>query len=185
MRRRLFKGGCSKHARPAPARPIATPMRSRGSKRSWTVSERPCRATHPLHRATQNKGRTMAQLTPLAKGLITMIILGGTGAAAWHLGLRELITREPVPAQPVSERAEPEEPDRKAQAPEQETRTDIADGGLLGSRGNPLKVSLVSFHGYAPALLANGLSLTTKPGSIFAQKGVAVEFILQDDIPTL
>lgn len=127
----------------------------------------------------------MAQLTPLAKGLITVIILGGTGAAAWHLGLRDLITREPAPAQPVSERAGPKEPDRKAQAPEQEARTDVAGSGLLGSRSNPLRVSLVSFHGYAPALLANGLSLTTKPGSIFAQKGVAVEFILQDDIPTL
>ncbi|MDQ3959331.1 MAG: phosphate ABC transporter substrate-binding/OmpA family protein [Pseudomonadota bacterium] len=131
----------------------------------------------------------MAQLTPLAKGLITVIILGGTGAAAWHLGLRDLIStplsREPAPAQPASERAGPEEPGRGAQAPEQETRTDVAGGDLLGSRGNPLKVSLVSFHGYAPALLANGLSLTTKPGSIFAQKGVAVEFILQDDIPTL
>ena len=36
----------------------------------------------------------------------------------------------------------------------------------LGSEGNPLKVSIVSFHGYAPALLANGRSLKTRPGSV-------------------
>ena len=57
--------------------------------------------------------------------------------------------------------------------------------GALGSAGNPLKVSIVSFHGYAPALVANGNSLTTQPGSLFEQNGVNVEFIIQDDIPTL
>jgi len=58
-------------------------------------------------------------------------------------------------------------------------------GKALGSKKNPLKVSIVSFHGYAPALLANGKSLKTQPGSLFEQHGVNVEFILQDDIPPL
>jgi hypothetical protein len=31
--------------------------------------------------------------------------------------------------------------------------------------GDELKVSIVSFHGYAPALVANGNSLSTQPGS--------------------
>jgi NitT/TauT family transport system substrate-binding protein len=44
---------------------------------------------------------------------------------------------------------------------------------------------LVSFHGYAPAILANGSSLTTQPGSLYAQQGLNVEFLIQDDIPTL
>jgi NitT/TauT family transport system substrate-binding protein len=57
--------------------------------------------------------------------------------------------------------------------------------GALGSARNPLKVSIVSFHGYAPALVANGNSLRTKPGSLFAKQGVDVEFVIQDDIPTL
>jgi outer membrane protein OmpA-like peptidoglycan-associated protein/ABC-type nitrate/sulfonate/bicarbonate transport system substrate-binding protein len=57
--------------------------------------------------------------------------------------------------------------------------------GALGSAGNPLKVSIVSFHGYAPALVANGNSLVTRPGALFEQNGVTVEFIIQDDIPTL
>ncbi|WP_257389471.1 hypothetical protein, partial [Tahibacter caeni] len=33
----------------------------------------------------------MAKMTPLAKGLVTLIILGGTAAAAWHLGLKEIV----------------------------------------------------------------------------------------------
>ena len=33
----------------------------------------------------------MAKLTPLAKGLVTLVILGGTAAAAWHLGLRDIV----------------------------------------------------------------------------------------------
>lgn len=48
-----------------------------------------------------------------------------------------------------------------------------------------LRVSIVSFHGYAPALVANGNSLTTKSGSIFANMGADVELVLQDNVPTL
>ena len=59
------------------------------------------------------------------------------------------------------------------------------DNGPLGSDGNPLKVSIVSFHGYAPALVANGQSLKTQPGSLFDKEGLNVEFVIQDDIPTL
>lgn len=126
----------------------------------------------------------MAKLTPLAKGLLTIAILGGTAAAAWHLGLKELIqsgSQDPVRGTGQDSGSAQHQP-----APER--------GGLFGSRrpsgplgssGNPLKVSLVSFHGYAPALVANGKSLTTQPGSIFDRKGVNVEFVIQDDIPTL
>jgi NitT/TauT family transport system substrate-binding protein len=57
--------------------------------------------------------------------------------------------------------------------------------GPLGSSGHPLKVSIVSFHGYAPALVANGNSLTTKAGSLFDKEGLNVEFVIQDDIPAI
>ena len=57
--------------------------------------------------------------------------------------------------------------------------------GHLGSATRPLRVSLVSFHGYAPALVANGNSLKTQPGSVYARLGVNVEFVINDDIPTL
>jgi NitT/TauT family transport system substrate-binding protein len=122
----------------------------------------------------------MAKLTPLAKGLIAIAIVGGTGAAAWKLGLRDMLqgggqlgggaagggqAGGPAPATP-----EPARP---------------LAGGPVGTSDRPLKVSIVSFHGYAPALVANGASLKTQPGSIFAQKGVNVEFVIQDDLPTL
>jgi outer membrane protein OmpA-like peptidoglycan-associated protein/ABC-type amino acid transport substrate-binding protein len=55
----------------------------------------------------------------------------------------------------------------------------------LASAANPLKVSLVSFHGYAPALVANGNDLNTQPGSLYDKQGINVRFVIQDDIPTL
>ena len=129
----------------------------------------------------------MATLTPLAKGLITIVILAGAGAVAWHLGGKEFLdgvmtgAREARDGKPAAGSDTSAKPDRgggffgggrKAEGP-------------LGSPGNPLKVSLVSFHGYAPAILANGKSLKTQPGSIFEKNGVSVELVIQDDIPTL
>jgi outer membrane protein OmpA-like peptidoglycan-associated protein/ABC-type amino acid transport substrate-binding protein len=48
-----------------------------------------------------------------------------------------------------------------------------------------LTVSLVSFHGYAPAIVANGNSMTTQPGSIYSKLGLNANLIIQDNIPTL
>ena len=112
-----------------------------------------------------------ARLTPLAKILIALIILGATGAAAWHLGLKDAVAG--------GGGGSGTDGDGTA------TGEDGDPSGPLGSDGNPLKVSIVSFHGYAPALLANGKSLTTKTGSLFDEGGVNVEFVIQDDIPTL
>ena len=58
-------------------------------------------------------------------------------------------------------------------------------GGSIGSNNDPLKVSIVSFHGYAPALVANGGNLKTQNGSIYSKQGVNVEFVIQDNVPTL
>lgn len=135
----------------------------------------------------------MAKMTPLAKGLVTLIILGGTAAAAWHLGLKEIVQgkkdgqtvapaapSKPAAAGTVTPGSPPPIPASAAKP-----AAPAPAGGALGSAGNPLKVSIVSFHGYAPALLANGKSLKTQAGSLFAQNGVNVEFVIQDDIPTL
>ncbi len=134
----------------------------------------------------------MAKLTPLAKGLLTLAVLGGTAAAAWHLGLRELVQGQ-INKADTSVSTSPSATPGAAQTPgttnrpatPAQTPASSRRGGVLGSAGNPLKVSIVSFHGYAPALLANGKSLTTQAGSIFERQGVNVEFIIQDDIPTL
>jgi len=133
----------------------------------------------------------MIKLTGLSKALIAIAILGAAGSAAWHLGLRELIQRgstaasspAPTPAPAQSGSAPATQAPQPVAAPKPVAKA--ATGGVLGSAGNPLKVSLVSFHGYAPALVANGNSLTTQPGSIYDRAGVHVEFIIQDDIPTL
>ena len=55
----------------------------------------------------------------------------------------------------------------------------------IGTARNPLKVSLVSFHGYAPALVANGKNLVTQPDSIYDHHNLNVKFVIQDDVPTL
>ncbi len=115
------------------------------------------------------------RLTPFAKILISLVVLTGAAAAAWQLGLRDVVHEK------FSEATTPTEGVASNTSPTQAQTNDAA----IGTAKNPLKVSIVSFHGYAPALVANGNSLRTKAGSLFAQKGVDVEFIIQDDIPTL
>ena len=114
----------------------------------------------------------MAKLTPLSKALIAIVILAVTFAAAWHLGLKGLVLGE-------------ESSDAGDGPSLMGILTGDDKGGPLGTASNPLKVSIVSFHGYAPAIVANGKSLETQTGSIFDKHGVNVEFVIQDDIPTL
>lgn len=129
----------------------------------------------------------MAKLTPLAKGLVAVMILSVSAAAAWQLGLKDVIlggddtpgnTADNTNASTGSESS-------SSSSSSSSGMPSTPASGALGTAGNPLKVSIVSFHGYAPALVANGNSLTTRPGSLFEQNGVSVEFIIQDDIPTL
>lgn len=114
----------------------------------------------------------MAQMTPLAKGLVTVVVIAVAASAAWNLGLKDRLskTKSSVSAKESAKgvKSAPADPS----AP-------------FGSANNPLKVSIVSFHGYAPALVANGNSLTTTPDSIYGGKGVNIQFLIQDDIPTL
>ncbi len=111
-----------------------------------------------------------AKLTPLAKILIAISIIGLASAAVWHLGLKDMGGDSAAPT---------------ASGSAATSGSPAVADGALGSTSNPLKVSIVSFHGYAPALLANGKSLKTQPGSAFAKQGVNIEFVIQDNIPTL
>lgn len=121
----------------------------------------------------------MAQLTPMAKGLITVIVIGAATSVAWNFGLKDYLGKgEPAEAKPAASKAAAAPPAKAAPAP-------VDKNAALGSERNPLRVSLVSFHGYAPALVANGNSLKTQPGSLYAKRNVNVEFMIQDDIPTL
>jgi len=110
----------------------------------------------------------MAQMTPLAKGLVTVVVLAVAASAAWNLGLKEKFSKTGGGTQ---------------KEPAKVRKSDLS--APFGSPENPLKVSIVSFHGYAPALVANGNSLTTTPDSIYGGKGVNIRFLIQDDIPTL
>lgn len=117
----------------------------------------------------------MAKLTPAAKGLISFVILAVAGAASWHLGLKNIVQSSGDDSKTTNE----DNGDSKT------TTASKTSSGAVGTKSNPLKVSIVSFHGYAPAIVANGNSLTTKSGSIFEKNGVYIDFIIQDDIPTL
>lgn len=117
------------------------------------------------------------KLTPFAKLLIGAIVLVGSGSVLWNLYKNRKADGGDEGAAATAQS------DGGKTAPTG-TYADKGDGPL-GSDGHPLKVSIVSFHGYAPALVANGQSLTTRPGSLYDKEGLNVEFVIQDDIPTL
>lgn len=130
----------------------------------------------------------MAQLTPLAKGLITVIVVGAAASVAWNFGLKDFFDKGAKPAAdaPASVGIAPEKAAPSPAAVAKASKAAAADkNAALGSAANPLRVSLVSFHGYAPALVANGNNLGTQPGSIYAKRGLNVQFLIQDDIPPL
>lgn len=113
------------------------------------------------------------RLTPFAKILIGVIVVAGGGAVAWNLiGKSDKeATTEVATADGKSTTANPYAAGATAPA--------------STSNADTIKIGLNSFHGFAPALVANGNSLKTQPGSIFAKQGINVEFVIQDDIPTL
>ncbi|MBK6974407.1 MAG: OmpA family protein [Sterolibacteriaceae bacterium] len=126
----------------------------------------------------------MAQLTPLAKGLITVIVLAAAGSVAWNFGLKDRFGPRSGGSEATSTPAQATDSAAKAPA-SPAAASPGSQGAAVAMPGKALKVSLVSFHGYAPALVANGNSLTTQPGSIYAKKGANIQFVIQDDIPTL
>jgi NitT/TauT family transport system substrate-binding protein len=117
------------------------------------------------------------KLKPAGKAVVAIVILLVVGALVWTLGVKDMVQGTDGDTTTATD------PDTGKKPPKGQTPP--SGEGAIGSATNPLKVSIVSFHGYAPALLANGDSLVTKPGSMMAQQGVHVEFLLQDDIPTM
>jgi NitT/TauT family transport system substrate-binding protein len=117
------------------------------------------------------------KMTGLTKGFLAIIALGLIGSAGWNFFLKDKLAA----GGPASQAAAP----GASKAPGGTPAPAAPRSGQLGSAGNPLRVSIVSFHGYAPALVANGNSLKTQPNSIYAKQGVNVEFVINDDIPTL
>ena len=113
----------------------------------------------------------MAQISRIKKGPLAALVLVIVGV----FGLRYAYTHGYLSSS-----------DDGTAAVQQEASDGSNSGdGPLGSAGNPLKIGLNSFHGWGPAIVANGSSLKTQPGSIYDRKGLNVEFVLQDDYPTL
>ena len=116
----------------------------------------------------------MAQLTPLAKGLIAVVVIGAASAIGWNLLKNKGDTASTDSAVSTTADGKPANP-----------YADNGNAAVSTSAGDTLRVGLNSFHGFAPGLMANGGSLKTQAGSVFAKKGINVEFVIQDDIPTL
>lgn len=131
-------------------------------------------------------------LTTLSKvflGAACVVVVGATGNAIYKIAAPAVKQHLAQKTQDKAEQAQEEEqPEAVAPPVQHATQTPPSSPnpgkGALGSEANPLKVSIVSFHGYAPALVANR-GLVTQPGSIFAQKNINVQFLIQDDVPTL
>ena len=129
------------------------------------------------------------KLTPLGnaivKGSAAITILSVMGGAAWYLTSH----KDAGDTTPGAPEAKQEKHGffsfGGGDAAPEATATATVASGALGTQGNPLKVSLNSFLGFAPGILANGGSLTTQPGSINANAGIYVEYVIQDNIPTL
>jgi NitT/TauT family transport system substrate-binding protein len=113
------------------------------------------------------------KMTGLTRGLIALIGLGVVASIGWNFYLKDKLGSKPAgqAASQVSSGAAP--------------KSNASASGKLGSTSNPLRISIISFHGYAPALVANGNSLKTAANSIYAKSGLNVEFVINDDIPTL
>ena len=124
--------------------------------------------------------------TGLTKGLIAVVALGLIGSVSWNFFLKDKFQgfRDSVPGA-VQSQGNASLPGGSNASPVPATPAVQVGSGPLGGAGKPLRVSLVSFHGYAPALVANGNSLKTKAGSIYDKLGMNVEFVINDDIPTL
>jgi NitT/TauT family transport system substrate-binding protein len=120
------------------------------------------------------------KMTGLTRGILALIGLGLVGSVAWNFFLKDKLSGRVDTAAPHAAGTKPSASSGAATAAKP-----AATSGKIGSASNPLKVSLVSFHGYAPALVANGNSLKTKADSIYARSGLNVEFVINDDIPTL
>ena len=114
------------------------------------------------------------KIKPLPKAILILAIVGGIGYGLLNTNILKYLPKSGGAAAPAAvattEVSVPFTPDSVKS---------------LGSPNNPLKVSLVSFHGYAPALVANGNSLTTISGSVYDKVGLSVSFAMNDDVPTL
>lgn len=127
----------------------------------------------------------MAQLKPLPKAILVAVVLGAIGYGVYASGILNKLGKKAekdtwITAPSESTPATPAKSETASTPPSAPLKT-----SGIGSAGNPLKISFLSFHGYAPGLIANGGKFETQPGSINAKNGLNVQFNMQDDFPDL
>jgi len=113
----------------------------------------------------------MARLTPFAKILIGFVVVAGGAAVGYNIIKNSKSSSDSAFVAQTS--------------PAKDGKT-AAYVPTVGKGNAPdIRLGINSFHGFAGGLVANGNSLRTKPGSIFDKAGLDLEFVIQDDIPTL
>ena len=92
------------------------------------------------------------QLTGLGKALIAVIVVGAAGSVLWNMGGKMWVqdklgkTEASHEVASQSNGSAPAVASGNTSAPSAPAAA-APKGGALGSPGNPLKVSIVSFHG--------------------------------------
>jgi len=128
----------------------------------------------------------MAQLKPLPKAILIAAVIAGVGFGVYKTGIVDKLGKKDATATSYSAAPTDSGTPVAATTPGSTTPTNSTPPQPPAvSSASDLTVSLVSFHGYAPALVANGNSLTTQSGSIYDKLGLKLKIVIQDDVPTL
>jgi len=117
----------------------------------------------------------VTRLKALPKAIIIILVVGILGFVATKLDIGKFLTSKPDFAS-LTKQAPPKQASTQAANSQQGVAPAVIDASHLA-------ISINSFHGFAPGILANGGSLTTRPGSIFDKLGLNLKLVIQDNIP--
>jgi len=117
----------------------------------------------------------VTRLKALPKAIIIILVVGILGFVATKLDIGKFLTSKTDFAS-LAKQALPKQASPQAANAQQGVAPAAVDASHLA-------ISINSFHGFAPGILANGGSLTTRPGSIFDKLGLNLKLVIQDNIP--
>lgn len=109
-------------------------------------------------------------LKPLPKLILIVAAVGGLGFGLTQINLKKYLPGKDNTIAAIAAIADKTPAGAAAPAP-------------TVASAKQLAVSIVSFHGYAPAIVANGGALETKAGSTFDKLGLNLKLVIQDNVP--
>jgi outer membrane protein OmpA-like peptidoglycan-associated protein/ABC-type nitrate/sulfonate/bicarbonate transport system substrate-binding protein len=112
-------------------------------------------------------------LKTLPKAILILAVVGCLGYIATKLDVGQFLSSQTGAGKQTAAQGNPSQGTAGTNNSQQPTSADA----------NHLAISINSFHGFAPGILANGGSLTTRPGSIFDKLGLNLKLVIQDNIP--